>query len=112
MLTTHCPNCGNAVSLFAASCRRCGTPTPTRLGALAVVGSLLLLVVALGIAAFVVLRRDRIVGPPDFSWLTKAMDEGDVEAGRAPDTIHFLVIPLTSLPADDEGWRQKSLNDI
>ena len=112
MLTTHCPNCGNTVSLFAATCRRCGTRNRTRLGALAVVGSLLLLLVALGIAAFVVLRWDRIVGPPDFTWLTKAMEECDAEAANAPETIHFLVIPLTSAAADDDGWRQKSLNDI
>jgi hypothetical protein len=112
MLTTHCPNCGNAVSLFAGACRRCGARNRTRLGAFAVVGSVLLLLVALGIAAFAVLHWDRITGPPDFAWLTKAMDECDAEAAKAQDTIHFLVIPLTSRAEEDEGWRNKSLNDI
>jgi hypothetical protein len=112
MLTTHCPNCGSTVSLFSGSCGHCGTRNRARLGALAVVGSLLLLIVAVGIAAFVVLRWDRIVGPPDFAWLSKAMDDCDAEAAKAQDTIHFLVIPLTSQLTDDDDWRQKSLNDI
>jgi hypothetical protein len=113
MLITHCSNCGKAVSLFAGSCRRCGARNRTRLGALAVAGSLLLLIVALGIAAVVVLRWERIAAVPgDFSWLTKAMEECDGEAAKAPDTLHFLVIPIAALPADDEEWRRKSLNDI
>jgi hypothetical protein len=114
MITTDCPNCGNAVFVFAGSCERCGAPNRARLGALAVAGSLLLLILALGITTFVVLRWQRVLPGPadDFVWLTAAMDECDAEAAKTPDTLHFLVVPMASSPADDETWRGKSLNDI
>jgi hypothetical protein len=111
MITTECQNCGNPVFAFASSCERCGTPNRARLGAFAVAGSLVLLVVAVAVAAFVILRWHRI-SVDDFAWVEKAMQECDAEAANAPETLRFLVIPMVSSPADDEGWRTKSLNDI
>lgn len=112
MATTDCPNCGNALFILAGSCKHCGAPNRARLGALAVVGALLLLIVAVGIATIVILRWDRISTPTDFTWLTTAMEGCDAEAAKAPDTLHFLVIPMASAPDDDEAWKAKSLNDI
>ena len=57
------------------------------------------------------LRWDRIVGPPDFPWLTKAMDECDAEAAWAPAPF-ATVIPLTSFCRPTTGLAAKSLNDI
>src|SRR5262245_41704589 len=112
MATTDCPNCGNSVFILAGACQRCGTRNRAGLGVLAVAGSLLLLLVAVGIATVVWLRWDRILGPADFTWLTAAMEQCDTEAEKAPDTLHFLVVPMTSAADDDESWRGKSLNDI
>jgi len=112
MVTTACPNCGNSIFILAGACKRCGSPNRTRVAALAVVGSLMLALIAVGIATIVYLRWDRISEPTDFTWLTTAMEQCDSEAANAPDTLHFLVIPLTSAPAEDNPWKAKSLNDI
>ena len=109
MITSGCPNCGNAVFLFAGSCGRCGAPNRLRWGAFAAAGSLLLLIAGVGIA---VLRWHAPVPAGDFSWLATAMDQCDVEAAKAPDTLHFLVVPMASSPSEDDEWRGKSLNDI
>ena len=112
MVTTDCPNCGNAVSILAGSCKRCGSRNRARVGVIAVAGSLLLLLVAVGVATIVYLRWDEISAPTDFTWLTTAMDQCDTEAAKAPDTLHFLVVPMASAADDDAAWKTKSLNDI
>jgi hypothetical protein len=113
MITTDCTNCGHAVLVFAGSCQRCGAANRSRLGALAVAGSLVLLLVAVGVAAVAFIRwQGGGTGREDLAWLTTAMHECDVEAEKAPDTIHFLVVPMASLATDDATWRAKSLNDI
>ena len=111
MLTADCQTCGYPVPILASACRRCGAPNATRLSALAVAGSLLLLVAAIAIAAIVAIRWVPLE-PGDFTWLTKAMTECDGEAEEEPATVHFLVVPMASAPAEDERWKAKSLNDI
>lgn len=115
MITSQCLNCGSTVPVFAATCGACGAPNRARRGAIAVVGLLVALVAVMAIASVVVLRwrgQGSISGPEDFTWLSKAMGECDAEAGKAPTTLHFLVVPLISAPDDDSYWRQHSLNDI
>jgi hypothetical protein len=112
MVTTDCPNCGNPVFILAGACTRCGSRNRARIGVIAVAGSLLLLLLAVGIATIVYLRWDRISAPTDFTWLMTAMEQCDTEAEKAPDTLHFLVIPMASAADDDEAWKGKSLNDI
>jgi len=116
LFTTHCRNCAVAVPLLAPSCGRCGAPNRSRLTAVAVAASLGVLVIAIAVAAFVILRGVRIDEPSgpgvDFTWLTKAMDECDAEAMAEPKTLHFLVVPMVSKADDDADWRVKSLNDI
>lgn len=114
MITTECPNCGNAVPVFAASCGVCGASNRARLGAFAVAGLLTILLVAIVIAAAIMVSRAPAPGgaPDDFAWLSKAMDECDAEAEKAPATLYFLVVPMASAPNDDAYWRSKSLNDV
>jgi hypothetical protein len=94
----------------------CGAPNAARLPAMAVAGSVLVLLIAIAVAAVVILRGVRIdapVGPGDkFAWLVKAMEDCDAEASRAPETLYFLVIPMASSAVDDAEWRRRSLNDI
>ncbi len=115
LLASKCPHCGSTFSTFAASCPRCGASNRTRLPALAIAGSLAVLVAVVGIAATMFLRGTSTVsGPPngDFVWLTTAMEECDAEAAKTPTTLYFLVVPMKSNAADDDDWRAKSLNDI
>lgn len=113
MIKSKCPNCGKLVPVFASSCGACGAPTRSRIGAIAVAGSLVALLAAVAVAAVIVLRwQQETEGAQDFSWLSKAMTDCDAEAEKAPDTLHFLVVPMLSAPADDALWRRNSLNDI
>jgi len=113
MLNRECPNCGNAVPVLASFCGACGVPNRVRVGALAVVGSILALLVAIGFVIAVVMRsQQEEAGPQDYSWLSSAMTDCDAEAKKAPDTLHFLVVPMLSAAADDAHWKSHALNDI
>jgi hypothetical protein len=119
MLATDCPNCGETVAVFTRSCAHCGAYNVSRRAAVAVAGSLSVLVVAIGIAVFAVFNWQRLPGGTDqqtenadFTWLRDAMMACDEEATKAPDSLYFLVIPLASAPEDDAGWKRISLNDL
>ncbi|HEY7297458.1 MAG TPA: hypothetical protein VH684_05920 [Xanthobacteraceae bacterium] len=122
MFAAECPNCGEPVATFAKGCARCGAPNPARPAGFVVFGSLLLLLAAIAVAIFAVVRWQRVpVGNPepdatatsaDFAWLTQAMKDCDTDAAKAPSTLHFLVIPLAAASADDPQWRNKSLDDV
>jgi|SRR6266568_3258156 len=113
MLKSECPNCGHAVPVFASVCGACGVPNSARLGAYAVAGSLMALLVAIGFVVAVILRgQQEAGGPQDYAWLSGAMTDCDAEAQKAPDTLHFLVVPMLSAAADDALWKSRSLNDI
>jgi len=114
MTKSECPNCGSAVPIFASSCGACGEPNRARLGAFAVVGSVVALLVAIMFAVAIVVRWQQGTsgGAQDYGWLATAMTDCDAEAQKAPDTLHFLVVPMLSAPSDDAHWRKSSLNDI
>jgi hypothetical protein len=114
MLKSECPNCGHAVPVFASFCGACGVPNRARLGAYAVAGSIMALLVAIGFVVAVILRgqQQEAGGPQDYAWLGTAMTDCDAEAQKAPDTLHFLVVPMLSAAADDAHWKSHSLNDI
>ncbi len=113
MLKSECPNCGHAVPVFASVSGACGVPNSARLGAYAVAGSLMALLVAIGFVVAVILRgQQEAGGPQDYAWLSGAMTDCDAEAQKAPDTLHFLVVPMLSAAADDALWKSRSLNDI
>src|SRR5690348_18231905 len=94
MLNSECPNCGSAVSVFASSCAACGVTNRSRLGAMAVVGSLIALMVAIGVVGLVVLRgQQQTGGPRDYAWLATAMSACAAVAQKPPDTLHCLSVP-------------------
>jgi hypothetical protein len=108
----HCPNCGEPVSWLAGACGYCGAPNPARRTlaiAAAATGAVLLAAV---IAAVVVFRTaPGVVEGGDYAALETAMKACDEEAGKEPDTLHFMVLPLVDDPPDDPGWRRISLNE-
>jgi hypothetical protein len=122
MIVAECPNCGEPVATFAKDCAHCGAPNPARRAGFVVLGSLLLLLVAVAVATFAVVRWHRLplgstepdasATDADFGWLTAAMKDCDMDAAGAPSTLHFLVIPLAAASADDPQWRNKSLDDV
>jgi zinc-ribbon domain len=122
MIAAQCPNCGEPVAALARSCPRCGARNRRRPAAFAIIGSLLVLLVAIGVASFAVLRWQQLpVGTAEraatatsaeFGWLSAAMSDCESDAAKAPSTLHFLVIPLAAASPDDPEWRNKSLNDL
>jgi hypothetical protein len=112
MFNSECPNCGNAVPVFASACAACGVANRARIGALAVAGSLVALLLAIGFVVAVVLRGQQEAGPQDYAWLGSAMTDCDAEAQKATETLHFLVVPMLSAASDDAHWKSRSLNDI
>lgn len=119
---TECANCGHPVSAFASACVFCGARNRARLGALAITAALGVLVIAGVVTTVVLVRWERLpvespaqpasVPPGDFTWLTEAMKECDAVAGREPDTLHFLVIPLAPASNDQEDWQSKAMNAV
>jgi hypothetical protein len=128
MIESECPNCGDKVFIFGKSCPHCGTANESRKAGMLVAGALAMLVVAVVVAVVVVFLGHNlpVAGTPDapggervetrstsdFGWLTAAMNECDTDAMNNLDTLYFLVLPLASLPADDEQWRAKSISNI
>lgn len=109
----RCPGCGEPVPALARSCAHCGAPNRARRAWLAVAAVLPALLIAIGIVAFMIPRCCVLPGPPpDFAWLTKAMQDCDAEAAKQQSTLYFLVVPLAAKPGDEESWRSKSPDEV
>jgi hypothetical protein len=122
MISSACPQCAGAVSLWARMCGRCGAPNPARHRMLAIVTAIVVLI-PLCIGATLVATREQhpgaaetTVAPPpaaptvattggDFAWLTAAMTACDKTASQQPDKVHFLVIPLQADRKDMPDWQ-------
>jgi hypothetical protein len=125
MLDSECQNCGGGTPVLAKACPHCGAPIALRMPGMAVMGALVLLLVAVVVAGVVALRGHRLAaatGAPadeqiaatsttNLSWLATAMSGCDAEAKTDLATLHFLVTPLVSVAKDLEPWRAKSIND-
>src|SRR5947208_17156234 len=107
---TTCQGCGDPVPALARSCAHCGAPNRTRGVWLAVAVLVPVLVLALGILGIVVPRLPvPSAAPPDFAWLTKAMQDCDAEASKQQSARYCLVIPLSA--EAEAGWRTKSRDE-
>jgi hypothetical protein len=119
MIPADCPDCGAPVAAFAKACPHCGAPNPSRRAGFVIAGSLVLLIAAIAVAVFAVIRGAWLPteAPPaattdDFGWLREAMQKCDDEAAGTPSALHFLVIPLSGAGRDISQWQRKSLNDV
>jgi hypothetical protein len=124
MKLSSCPECGEAVPLFAGVCSRCGAPNPARRSVLVVSATLAVLLAAAIIAVLVATRPSAppeagapspsptVAAKDDFGWLSAAMQKCDEEAAKDAEALHFMVIPLVDQANDERGWRRISLNDI
>jgi hypothetical protein len=128
LVESECPDCGESVHVFAKHCPHCGAPNnKARLAGFAVAGALGLLPIAVVVALVLALRGQAIptadsnapAGEPieataagDFGWLTDAMSACEMQAQQDSQTLYFLLLPLTSVAADEAQWRQKSIIDV
>ncbi len=120
----ECAQCGERLSAFARSCPHCGAPGAAWRTSIAVAGALAGLIIALGVAAFVIFRGWELLprstqqqagprsGETDVGWLQAGMKACDEEAAKDPVSLYFLVVPLASQGDDMARWRSMSLNDI
>src|SRR5207302_10676917 len=93
MSVTDCPNCGEPVAASGKTCAHCGAPNKARRASFVIAASLLLLLVAAGVAIFAVVRWQRLpvgtgqqpaIATEDFGWLRAAMKDCDKEASDTP----------------------------
>jgi hypothetical protein len=117
LIATDCPDCGGRVSAFARWCPHCGLPNRARWAAFAVAGAFAALLLAIGVALFIVLRWERLPfgaeqAEAQYTWLATAMAQCEDEASKRLDTLQFLVVPLAPDDKDIAPWKAKSLNDI
>jgi hypothetical protein len=121
-LSTDCGSCGARISLFARCCPACQARNAWYNavigGAAAVV---LLLVGSLVALAWHALRAKEAPqvatqSPPagtasapadsasDYGWLVQAMADCEEEGKRLPDTLSFLIVPLSKTDTVLPGW--------
>ncbi len=126
----HCRSCGAAVSYFARACPRCGEPNlPNPVATIAALLAVVFLggAIALGVQAF----RSKVTpqsppqakdAPPtsdrttdtatDYGWIVKAMAECEEEAKQKTDTLHFLIVPVTTTGMSLPGWSVDPISAI
>ena len=126
----RCPNCGAAVSYFAWSCPNChrrNLPNPVAATAAVVA---VLVAGGLVVLGWQSLRSDQAPDPQaqagaapgaanpggektdDYGWIVQAMADCDVAAKHKLDTLHFLIIPVTSTAVSLPGWSPRAIGEI
>lgn len=121
-----CRSCGGAVGYFARACPRCGAgnlPNPVAtiaaLSAVALVGGLIA-------ASVLVVRGTRTPQSPPpaagappasdttvaYGWIVKAMAECEEEAKLREDTLHFLIVPVTTTGLSLPGWSPTPIGPV
>jgi hypothetical protein len=123
----ECRNCGAGVSYFARRCRHCGAsnlPNPvataTALAAVLLIGG----ISTLGVLAW--RGAPESTAPTtvdagntttddakdDYGWIVAAMAECEEEAKRKTDTLHFLIVPVTTTNTTIMGWSPVPISPI
>jgi len=132
-LIGHCQRCGAAVSYFALACPSChrrNLPNPVAaaiaLAAVVVAGGLVVLgwhalsgdESAPGLQAKQAAEVKEATaeqagaGNEDYGWLVQAMADCDVEAKHRLDTLHFLIVPVTTTAVALAGWTPNAIGTI
>jgi hypothetical protein len=122
----QCHNCGDAISYFARACPNCGAPNlPNPMATIAALSAVVLAggVIALGVYAFrskgAVPSAPQAEGTPpatdtagDYGWIVKAMAECEEEAKQKLDTMHFLIVPVTTTGLTLPGWSANPISAV
>src|SRR5262245_29043169 len=109
-----CRSCGAAVGYFARACPACRAPnqpnpvaTIAALAAVALVGGVIALSVQVVRGMWAPQGPSQPAGAPPasdtttdttaaYGWIVKAMAECEEEAKLIEDTLHFLIVPVTT----------------
>jgi hypothetical protein len=127
-LIGHCQRCGAAASYFAPACPSCharNLPNPV---AATIALSAVLFAGGLIVLGWHALRSEESpqpearakgaaadpggTGSEDYGWLVQAMADCDVEAKHRLDTLHFLIIPVTTTALSLPGWAPNAIGTI
>ncbi len=125
----QCQRCGAAVSYFGRSCPSChGRNWPNPVAAIAALSALLLAggLLALGWQIFRSeggTQSPQAEGAPsasepstdtaaDYGWLVQAMADCEEEAKRKLDTLHFLIVPVTTTAVSLPGWSPSAIGNV
>jgi hypothetical protein len=129
-LSTECPSCGARVSLFARVCPNCEAQNAWRKPAIAGATAIGLLVVASLIAlawhAFRPKEAPQVAtqsspegtasapgeSASDYGWLVQAMADCEEEGKRLPDTLSFLIVPLSKTDTVLPGWAPSPIGKV
>ena len=122
----ECRNCGAGLSHFAPRCLRCGASNlPNPVATIAALAGVLVLAGAVmaGALAFRGVGSPRSVaqsrGPvpsdqadKEYSWLVTAMAECEAEAKIKTETLHFLIVPVTTTKTSILGWSPDPISTV
>jgi hypothetical protein len=129
LLSTQCPSCGARVSLFARFCPNCEAQNTWHKPVIAGAAAIGLLVFASLIAlAWHALRPgapqvatqsspEGTASAPaesgsDYGWLVQAMADCEEEGKRLPDTLSFLIVPLSKTNTVLPGWAPAPIGKV
>jgi hypothetical protein len=125
-----CRSCGAAVGHLARACPRCRAPnlpnpvaTIAALSAVAIVGGLIALSVTLVRGLRAPESAPSAGSAPGasaptadtstaYGWIVKAMAECEEEAKQRQDTLHFLIIPVTTTGLSLPGWSPSPIGPV
>jgi hypothetical protein len=130
----ECRNCGVGLSYLAPRCLHCGAPNlPNPVATVVALVAVMLLggVVAGGVLAWRSpgatgsATRTAPQGAPggtpadpagkgsgDYGWLVNAMAECEAEAKVKVDTMHFLIVPVTTTKTSILGWTPTPITTV
>jgi hypothetical protein len=129
LLSTECPSCGARVSLFARFCPNCEAQNAWHKPVIAGAAAICFLVFASLIAlAWHALRPgapqvatqsspEGTASAPaesasDYGWLVQAMADCEEEGKRLPDTLSFLIVPLSKTSTVLPGWAPAPIGQV
>ncbi len=129
----RCRNCDAPVSYFARACPDChaaNLPNPVAVGAALAAVVLLASVIAVSVGLFrggqtpqtgtpqaAVPAAPPASGPAgepkdDYGWIVQAMADCDEEAKQKPDTLRFLIVPMTTTGVALPGWSPTPITTV
>jgi hypothetical protein len=126
LLLGHCRNCDAPVSHFARVCPACGAANlPNPFAIAAAVAGVLLVGGAIGLGAWLLRGKpppaasqaertpaESGVAGDNYDWLVQAMADCEAEAKLKLDTLHFLIVPLTTTGVTLPGWTPVPISNI
>jgi hypothetical protein len=128
LLVGKCRSCDAPVSYFARNCPHCfASNQPNPVAMLTVLAGVIFVgaSIALGMQAFRggasppaqqgaggAATKSTADADADYGWIVTAMAECEVIAKHKPDTMHFLIVPVTATGVLLPGWSPKPISTI